>query len=297
MQLDTIADAALLGVIEGLTEFVPVSSTAHLLLAKRALGLDASWDTFVVVIQLGAILAIVVAYFATFWDILLRLPKRDPGAWRFVASVVVAFLPAAVLGVLLFKTIKGLFESPVVICLSLIVGGIALLALDRLGRVGRYTDAMRLPIPVALGIGVLQCMSLIPGVSRSGATIGGGLILRCDRRTAAEFSFFLAIPTMLGATVFDLYKNRAGLTADQLGLMAIGFVTAFVSALIVVRLMIGFVSRNGFGVFAYWRMAVGIIGLVSLLFSAAPEPKTTAGLSQAPLVELAASPKADQIGR
>jgi len=258
--------AILLGVIEGLTEFIPVSSTGHLLLAKQALGLGPQWDTFIVMIQLGAILAIVALYFARFWSIALRLP-HDPAARRFVLSVLVAFIPAALAGLLLHDFIKSvLFDSPRLICWSLVVGGFALLALDRLGREGRHSDAFALPMSTAFGIGVIQCLALIPGVSRSGATIAGGLVLGCDKRTAAEFSFFLAIPTMAGAFALDFYESRASLTAHDAGLIAVGFITSFVVALVVVKLFLDLVARHGFAPFAWWRIIVGVLGLAALTF-------------------------------
>lgn len=258
--------AILLGILEGLTEFIPVSSTGHLLLAKEALGLDPSWDTFIVVIQLGAILAVVAVYFARFWNIFLRLP-HDPAARKFVLSVLVAFIPAALVGLFLYDFIKQvLFESPALICWSLIVGGFVLLGLDRLGRDGRYLDAMRLPIPTALGVGVIQCLSVIPGVSRSGATIAGGLLLGLDKRAAAEFSFFLAIPTMMGAFAVDLWSSRDALSSHNVGLIAVGFVTAFLSGLLVMKTFLDLVAKHGFAPFAWWRILVGIVGLAVLTF-------------------------------
>jgi undecaprenyl-diphosphatase len=258
--------AVLLGVLEGLTEFIPVSSTGHLLLAKQALGLGPSWDTFIVVIQLGAILAVVALYLGRFWNIALRLP-HDPAARRFVLSVLVAFIPAAVAGALAHDYIKTvLFESPRLICWSLVVGGVVLLGLDRLGRDGRYRDAFTLPMPTAFGIGVVQCLAMIPGVSRSGATIAGGLVLGCDKRTAAEFSFFLAIPTMAGAFALDLYQNRAGISGHDAGLIAVGFVTSFIVAMVVIKAFLNLVARHGFAPFAWWRIVVGAIGLAALTF-------------------------------
>jgi undecaprenyl-diphosphatase len=231
------------------------------------MGLDASWDTFVVVIQLGAILAIVALYFARFWNILLRLP-HDPAARRFVLTVLVAFVPAAIAGVLLHDFIKTvLFESPRLICWSLLVGGLVLLGLDRLGRDGRWRDAFALPMGTAFGIGVVQCLALIPGVSRSGATIAGGLVLGCEKRAAAEFSFFLAIPTMAGAFALDVYENRAGFTAHSLGLIAVGFVVSFAVALVVVKVFLDIVARRGFAPFALWRIVVGGVGLAVLTFA------------------------------
>ena len=258
--------AILLGILEGLTEFIPVSSTGHLLLAKRALGLDAGWDTFIVVIQLGAILAVVTVYFLRFWNIFLRLP-HDPTARKFVLSVLVAFIPAALVGVFLYDFItKVLFDSPQLICWSLIVGGFVLLGLDRLGRDGRHKDAMKLPLPTAFGVGVIQCLSVIPGVSRSGATIAGGLLLGCDKRTAAEFSFFLAIPTMAGAFAVDIYQNRDAIGGHDIGLIVVGFITAFVSGLIVMKTFLDLVARHGFAPFAWWRILVGGLGLLALQF-------------------------------
>ena len=256
--------AVVLGVVEGLTEFLPVSSTGHLLLAKRLLGLDASWDTFVVLIQLGAILAVVVLYFSRFWNIFLRLP-HDSGARRFVLSVLVAFIPAAIAGAALHHLIKTvLFESPRLICWSLLIGGVVLLGLDRMGRDGRWRDAFALPLPTAFGIGVVQCLALVPGVSRSGATIAGGLLLGCDKRAAAEFSFFLAIPTMTGAFALDFYENRGAIHGHAGALIAVGFVVSFVVAMAVIKMFLDFVGRHGFAPFALWRIGVGAAGLAAL---------------------------------
>jgi len=258
--------AVILGLVEGATEFIPVSSTGHLLLAKQLMGLGPSWDTFIVLIQLGAILAVAALYSARFWAIFLRLP-HDPAARRFVLSVLVAFIPAAVAGAGLHDFIKSvLFESPRVICISLVVGGVALLGLDRLGRAGRWRDAFNLPLKTSFGIGVMQCLAMIPGVSRSGATIAGGLLLGCDKRTAAEFSFFLAIPTMAGAFAYDLYKSGAHFSAHEAQLIGVGFVVSFISGLLVVKLFIDLVGRIGFAPFAWWRIAVGLIGLAVLQF-------------------------------
>ena len=262
--------ALILGLIEGVTEFIPVSSTGHLLLAKEAMGLDdPRWNSFIVLIQLGAILAVVALYFGRLWRV---LPKLQGGkvAWpaddrRFALSVIVAFLPSMLVGLFLYDFIKQvLFESPEVICISLIVGGVALLALERFAPKPRTDDAMKLPLLTALGVGVAQCISVIPGVSRSGATIMGGLLLGLDKRAAAEFSFFLAIPTMLGAFVFDAWESRAALSGDFLWVIAIGFVVSFVSGAFVIRTMLDFVARHGFAPFAWWRIVVGALGLGAL---------------------------------
>jgi undecaprenyl-diphosphatase len=269
MSLQSIFDAVVLGIIEGVTEFLPVSSTAHLLLSTELLGLGggldkAFWDTFNVLIQLGAILAVVVVYFRRLWGVLLALPS-DPNARRFVVSVLVAFIPSAIVGLLLHDFIKTvLFNSPVLICVVLIVGGVALAALDRYDVHPVNLDAMRFPLWVALVIGLFQCLAIVPGVSRSGATIAGALLVKCDKRAAAEFSFFLAIPTMLGAFALDFYENRSVLSGDDMGIILIGFVVSFVAALVVVRTFVDFVARHGFLPFAWWRIIVGGAGLIGL---------------------------------
>jgi undecaprenyl-diphosphatase len=269
MTLQSIFDAILLGVVEGITEFLPVSSTAHLLLSTDLLGIGAGgekafWNTFNVMIQLGAILAVVVVYFTRLWGVLLALPS-DADARRFAASIIIAFLPAAVIGALAFDFIKTvLFNSPQMICVVLIVGGVVLALLDRFDVDPVHEDAMRFPLRVALAIGFFQCLAMVPGVSRSGATIGGALLMRCGKRAAAEFSFFLAIPTMLGAFVLDFYENRSVLSESDIGVIVIGFVVSFVAALFVVRSFVDFVARHGFTLFAWWRVIVGVAGLVGL---------------------------------
>jgi undecaprenyl-diphosphatase len=255
--------AVILGVVEGLTEFIPVSSTGHLILAKDALGLTgASWDTFIVLIQLGAILSVVVLYFQRLWQVLVTLPS-DPRSRHFAISVGVAFLPALVLGFLLHDFIKSvLFESPGVICWSLIIGGVVLLLVEWWRQKPRYTDAFQYPWLTALGVGLFQCLSLIPGVSRSGASIVGALMMGGDKRSAAEFSFFLAIPTMAGAFAYDLYKNKDSLTLDQGGLIAVGFIVSFISGMVVIKAMLGFVQKRGYWIFGAWRILVGALGLL-----------------------------------
>ncbi|OXE36764.1 MAG: undecaprenyl-diphosphatase [Phenylobacterium zucineum] len=257
--------ALILGVVEGLTEFVPVSSTGHLLLTKMLLGLpDGFWDTFTVLIQLGAILAMVALYFGRLWTVFVTLPTR-PEARRFVASVLIAFLPGAVAGLLLHDVIKGvLFESPRLICGSLLMGGFVLLAVDRWAPAPRETNAMALPWLTALLVGAAQTLALIPGVSRSGGTIVASMLLRVEKRAAAEFSFFLAIPTMAGAFTLDLWKNRHALNTGQAGIITLGFAVSFVVGYIVVRKTLDFVSARGFAPFAWWRIVVGAGGLIWL---------------------------------
>ena len=256
--------AVILGLVEGLTEFIPVSSTGHLLLTKQGLGLeDAKWDTFIVMIQLGAILAVVALYFRRLWDVFIRLPS-DPQARRFAWTVLLAFLPSALLGVLFHDFIKETLFNTRIVCIMLIVGGFALLALERWAPKPREDDAMSFSLKTALGVGLFQVLSIIPGVSRSGATIVGGLLLGVEKRAAAEFSFFLAIPTMVGAFVLDGWESRDMLTGDFLGILAVGFVVSFVSGAFVVKTMLDFVSRHGFAPFAWWRIVIGAIGLVWL---------------------------------
>lgn len=254
----------LLGLIEGLTEFIPVSSTGHLLLVGHFLGFDSPGRAFEVLIQLGAILAILSVYMAKLLQLLVDLP-RDARTRRFVLAVLVAFLPAAIIGAVAHKFIKTvLFESPWLICSTLVIGGIVLLAVDKMRLQPRYHDAMDLPIATAFAIGLCQCFAMIPGVSRSGSSIVGGLLLGASKRAATEFSFFLAMPTMAGAFAYDLFKNYAELGVADIKSIALGFVVAFVAGVLVVRYLLDFVGRHGFAPFAWWRIIVGGIGLGAL---------------------------------
>ena len=254
----------LLGLIEGLTEFIPVSSTGHILLAGHFLGFDSPGKTFEVLIQLGAILAIVSVYAVKLWTIARDLPS-DPRARRFVFAILLAFLPAAFVGVLAHSFIKQvLFESPELICSMLILGGIILLFVDRMPLKAIHHDVMDYPPSLALKIGICQCLAMIPGVSRSGATIVGALLLGADKRSAAEFSFFLAMPTMAGAFAYDLYKNWSVINSDDVASIALGFITAFIAAVFVVRYLLDFVSRHGYALFGWWRIIVGTLGLAGL---------------------------------
>jgi undecaprenyl-diphosphatase len=256
--------AVLLGILEGLTEFIPVSSTGHVLLAGHFLGVHSPGRAFEVLIQLGAILAILAVYFGRLWATAAALPYKAQ-ARSFVLSVLIAFLPAAVVGAALHGFIKSvLFESPVLICVMLILGGFVLLAVDRFAATPRYNDAMSFPPSLALKIGLFQTLAMIPGVSRSGATIVGGLLLGADKRSAAEFSFFLAMPTMAGAFAFDLYKNWTTLDLSNTTPIVVGFITAFIAALTVVRVLLEFVSRHGYAPFGWWRIIVGTVGLAAL---------------------------------
>jgi undecaprenyl-diphosphatase len=264
MEHQTILQAIFLGILEGLTEFIPVSSTGHLLLAGHFMGFKSTGKAFEILIQLGAILAILSVYFRKLWQMLIDLP-RDRITQHFVVGIILAFLPAAFLGVLLHDFIETvLFESPRLICIMLILGGIVLLVVDRMPIKARYRDVEIMPWLVYLGIGVFQCLSLIPGTSRSGATIVGAMLLGTDKRTAAEFSFFLAMPTMVGAFVYDLYANRKVLSANDAPIIAIGFVAAFIVALIVVHYLLDYVSKRGYALFGWWRLLVGGLGLAAL---------------------------------
>lgn len=257
--------AIILGLVEGLTEFIPVSSTGHLLITSEMLGLtDDRWDTLIVLIQLGAILAVVALYFQRLWKVLMGLFGRDPSAWRFAVSVLVAFLPSAILGLLFHDFIKAVLFDVRIVFVSLIVGGIALIALERWAPTPREDDAMAFSFRTAGLIGLFQCLSIVPGVSRSGATIIGGLLSGVDKRAAAEFSFFLAIPTMVGAFALDFWESRDLLTGDFVWTIAIAFVVSFLSGLFVVKTMLDFVARHGFAPFAWWRIAVGVIGLTAV---------------------------------
>ncbi|MFJ6022988.1 undecaprenyl-diphosphate phosphatase [Brevundimonas sp. NPDC092305] len=254
--------AIILGLVEGLTEFIPVSSTGHLLLTQQLLGLeDPRWSSFIVLIQLGAILAVVALYFARLWKVLVTLPT-DPKSRHFAISILVAFIPSVLVGLFLYDFIKAvLFESVTIICVALIVGGFALLALEKFAPKPREHDAMALSWKRSVGIGLFQCISVIPGVSRSGATIAGALTLGLDKRAAAEFSFFLAIPTMVAASTWDIIQSGASIDWGFGEIIAIGFVVSFISGWIVVKAMVDFVARHGFAPFAWWRIVVGVIGL------------------------------------
>lgn len=272
MDLGSVLDAVILGITEGLTEFIPVSSTGHILLLGQVLGFQSAGRSFEILIQLGAILAILTVYFSKLWHLFITLPTSAQSR-RFVAGLVIAFLPAAVIGVLAHDFIKTvLFETPLVICVALVVGGILLLVIDRMPLKRRYDDIMDYPLSLCLKIGFFQCLAMIPGTSRSGATVAGALLMGTDKRSAAEFSFFLALPTMLGAFTYDLYKNFDILTADDLGIIAVGFVCAFAAALFVVRTLLDFVSRHGFAPFAWWRILVGTVGILVILLVSPTTP-------------------------
>ena len=259
--MNDILNAVLLGIVEGLTEFLPVSSTAHLLIAQDLLGFQPPGEVFPIVIQFGAILAVVAVYWRRFWDVLITLPSSKESQ-NFTLGVLVAFLPAAVVGALAHGFIKEvLFNpeiAPKVIAATLILGGVIILIFERLAPPPRFMDGDRLPFKQALQIGLFQLLALIPGVSRSGATILGGELVGIDRKAGALFTFYLAVPTMFGATVYDLYKNRHNLDMHAGIDIAVGFVVAFIVALFVVRTFIGFIGRFGLKPFGWYRIAAGL---------------------------------------
>lgn len=265
MDITTLLQAALLGLIEGLTEFLPVSSTGHLILVSDLLGFNGpSSKLFEIVIQLGAILAVCWVYRAKLTATACHLHSQA-SARQFTGVILMAFLPSVAVGFFAYKTIKEVLFSPLVVSIMLIVGGICILLIERFRPPPRFHAIEGISLKRALGIGVFQCVSMIPGVSRAAATIMGGMLLGVDRRTATEFSFFLAIPTMVAATAYDLYKSWHGLNGDGVMIIAIGFAMAFLMALLIVRMMIGFVGRHGFAPFAVYRIILGIVMLALLL--------------------------------
>jgi undecaprenyl-diphosphatase len=267
MHLDFLK-AVLLGMVEGLTEFIPVSSTGHLLLLEHLFGFsDAAFGkTFVVLIQLGAVLAILSVYFVRLWNVALALP-HDPAARRFVLGVLLAFLPAAIVGSIAHGFIKEVLFNVWIVCSMLIVGGLILLWVDGMKLKPRYHDATQFSLSLYLAIGVFQCFAMIPGVSRSGATIVSAMLFGADKRSAAEFSFYLAIPTMTGAFGYDLYKNWSQMNGSNTLIVGAGFAVSFVCGWFVVRTLLDYVSRHGFPLFAWWRIIVGVLGLLGLTLS------------------------------
>src|SRR5690349_13640962 len=254
--------AILLGIVEGLTEFVPVSSTGHLILASELFGYDAAqWAMFNVVIQLGAILAVVVLYWKTFWNAGMGVLRLERQGLHFARNILAAFLPSAVLGLLLKDYIDVLLGSPSVVGWALILGGVAILGIEKVAKPGADVGVADLPLRQVIGVGFAQCLAMIPGVSRSGATIMGALAMGVGRKTAAEFSFFLAVPTMMGATTLELLDELDHFPAGDAGVgwdeIAIGFVVSFVVALAVIRAFVAYVSRHGFAPFAWYRIVVG----------------------------------------
>ena len=252
-----LLNAALLGVVQGLTEFLPISSTAHLILGARMLGFEDPGGVFTVMIQLGAILAVIWLYRAKVLAVVLGLPTQ-PEARRFAALVLIGFLPALVAGALFSDYVKRvLYYSPGVIAAAFIAGGVVMLLVERLRPAPTVSDLDTMPFSKGFAVGMGQVLALVPGVSRSGATIVGGMLSGLERTTAAEFSFFLSMPTMVAAFVHDLIEVRHDLTASRAGEIGVGFVMAFIAALLVVKPFLRFVGRAGFAPFAWYRISVG----------------------------------------
>jgi undecaprenyl-diphosphatase len=262
--MELLFKVLLLGFLEGLTEFLPISSTGHLILVGELLHFnEIPGKVFEIVIQLGAILAVCVRYRLRLWGVLCGLLVKQ-SARRFAGNILLAFLPAMLIGYALHDTIKSLFDSRVV-AWSLVVGGVAILLIERLDITVRHYQVESLPPRKALLIGFCQCLAMIPGVSRSGATIMGSVAMGCSRKMAAEFSFFLAIPTMLAATVYDIHKNKdALLSSGHLDMLALGFLVAFFTAILVLKTALRFIERYGFTPFAWYRIALGSIVLWGL---------------------------------
>lgn len=258
----TIMDVLILGFVEGLTEFLPVSSTGHMILTAYLLRLEHTefLKSFEVAIQLGAIMAIVLLY-----------AKRLFQGIEIYKRLFVAFLPTATIGFVLYKLIKGLFQ-PVVVSVSLIIGGIILVLIDRWleSREESFEDLAEMPLKSAFWIGMLQCLAMVPGVSRAGATIVGGTLNGCNKQQATEFSFLLAIPTMLAATAYDMLKTAHSFSSEEFGLLGIGAVAAFIFAWLAVKVFIHMVNRFGFAVFGYYRILVGSLFLIFLYGFQAP---------------------------
>ena len=256
----------ILGIVEGLTEFLPVSSTGHLILAGELLGFTGSDNaTFEIAIQSGAILAVVVAYWRRFWVVLVGLFGAQPSAFAFLRNIVLGFVPAGIAGVLFIKAFEAMLLSPMTVAIALIIGGFAILWIERNAPTAVTDSVETMSARQALLVGIGQCVAMIPGVSRSGATIMAAMLLRIDRKTAAEFSFFLAVPTIAGATVLLLWKNRDGLAGNDLSAIGIGFAVSFVVALAVVKGFVAIVGRFGFAPFAWYRIIVGSAALIWLL--------------------------------
>src|SRR5215203_2625550 len=266
MDLALLLKTIVIGIVEGLTEFLPISSTGHIILAEELLGFQGPpGKVFEIVIQLGAILAVCLLYRVKIWTTVQGVLKREPVSLRFAAAIIVAFLPAAVVGVAAHKYIKSVLFDPKVVAVALIVGGIAILIIERYAQRPRIKTLDDVDLKTAFLIGLCQCLAMVPGVSRAGSTIMGARVFRVDRAAAAEFSFFLAIPTMIGASVYDLYKNWSVLSWDHGAVIALGFAVAFISAAVVVGAFVRFISRHGFAVFAWYRIVVGGLALVFLL--------------------------------
>ena len=255
----------ILGIVEGVTEYLPVSSTGHLILATELLGYDADkWALFNIAIQPGAILAILVLYWRTFRDVLVSMWHRERSAWIFVRNLLVAFIPAVVIGLAIGDYIELLLGNAMVVAWALIIGGIAILVVERFAKPTDHGGVANVTFGHSVGIGIIQCLAMIPGVSRSGATILGAMAMGVDRKTAAEFSFFLAVPTLSGATALQLYKHGAQMEPGMGSWILLGSLVSFVVAVVVVKAFVSVIQRYGFAPFAWYRIIAGATALVWL---------------------------------
>ena len=258
-----LTKALTLGIVEGLTEFLPISSTGHLILVGDLLDFnDEKGKVFAIVIQLGAILAVCWEYRAKIGEVVVGIGSSVE-ANRFVMNLFIAFLPAAILGLLFIKTIKQYLFHPVPVALALVIGGVLILWAERRKHVVDIERVEEMNWKHALKVGLVQCLALIPGTSRSGATIIGGLLFGLSRKAATEFSFFLAIPIMFAATFYDIYKHQDILHIDDIGMFVVGFIASFISALLAVRGLLRFISNHDFTVFAWYRIVFGLIVLAT----------------------------------
>jgi len=266
MDLYAFLMAVVLGIVEGITEFLPISSTGHLILVEDLLGFEGPpGNVFEIIIQLGAILSVVWIYRVKLWRTAMGMFSPGP-AQRLALNVLIAFLPAAIVGFLAHDFIKSVLFSPWVVSVALIAGGIAILVIERVQKNPTITAVEDMSMGKALAVGLFQCIAMIPGVSRAAATIMGALLVGVNRPAAAEFSFLLAIPTMFGATLYDLYKNHDTLTSDSLAVIAVGFVVSFLVALVVVKWLLRYISAHSFGAFAVYRIILGIV-MLGILFA------------------------------
>jgi undecaprenyl-diphosphatase len=255
----------ILGIVEGVTEYLPVSSTGHLILATELLGYKADeWALFNIAIQPGAILAIIVLYWRTFRDVLVGMFKRERSAWAFVRNLAVAFVPAVVLGLAFGDAIELLLGNAAIVAVALILGGFAILLVEWWAKPTDRGGVQNVTLMHSIGIGLVQCLAMIPGVSRSGATILGAMAMGVDRKTAAEFSFFLAVPTLTGATVLQLYKHGAAMQPGMGGWILLGSIVSFVVAVVVVKAFVSIIQRYGFAPFAWYRIIAGSVALIWL---------------------------------
>ena len=255
----------ILGIVEGVTEYLPVSSTGHLILATELMGYDAEqWALFNIAIQPGAIFAILVLYWRTFRDVAVGLVKREAAAWRFVRNIAVAFFPAVVLGLAFGDRIETMLGNAMIVAWALIIGGFAILAVEHLARPTESGGVANVTLKQSLVVGLVQCLAMIPGVSRSAATILGAMAMGVDRKTAAEFSFFLAVPTLTGATVLQLYKHGHTMPEGMIQWILLGELVSFLVAVVVVKAFVAIIQKYGFKPFAWYRIIAGIAALIWL---------------------------------